>query len=292
MLRFTRTSVRGFDIDALVVSWEVDPVDKVAFNINDVEFRVYRSNSPEGPFDLLTGTPLVDEFSFRDTSVNRRSFWRKFYYKVEATSILTGKTVSSVTNKAEVNPTLAARMLIGLEIVRRERILLGGAGNTPGFNGVKCMVLIRRTFGQHCAECYDPVLERKLADKCTRCYGVSYVGGFFTPIPVYFNFNPTPQSVQIANFGEVQPSETDCWCSNYPLMSPGDVVVEPTNRRWRVSRVHSTQMLRVPIRQLLRMSEINRSDVEYLIPLDESEFDREPFHKLMSNNNEFEEIKR
>lgn len=292
MLRFTETSVRGFDVDALVVSWEIDPVDKVAFDVNDVEFRVYRSNSPEGPFDLLTETPLVDQFSFEDTSINRRSFWRKFYYKITATSISTSFVTSSIVCKAEVSPTLASQMLIGLEIVRRERILLGGAGITPGFNGVKCLIYIRRTFGQHCANCYDFLLERKLADKCTRCYGVAYVGGFFTPIPTYFNFNPSPEQVQVANFGEVQSSETDCWCSNYPLLSPGDMVIEPTNRRWRVKRVHHTKMLRVPIRQIVRLVEINRSDVEYLVPVNETDFEREPFHKLMSNNNEFEEIKR
>lgn len=293
MLRFENTTVRGFNVDELTVSWEVHPVDPVGFDINDVEFRVYRSNSPEGPYDLLTETPLVDTFVFVDDQINRRSFWRKFYYKVTATSLSTGRVVESVITRSEVNKGAKKRLLVGLEIARRERLLLNGIGITPGFNGVRCAVFIRRTFGQRCAECFDFILKRDLVEKCTRCYGQHYVGGFFDPIPSAFNFNPSPQIVQIANFGEVQPSEADCWGSNYPLLSPGDMIVEPTNRRWRVARAHTTEMLRVPIRQILRLTEINRGDVEYLLPIpDESIFEFPEFKELLSNNTDFEDIKR
>jgi hypothetical protein len=295
MLRIICTSVRGFDIDSLTVSWEIDPIDKVAFDINNYEFRVYRSSSPEGPFDLLTKTPLVDQFSYEDTTINRRSFWRKFYYKIEALDLSSNNTTSSIVHRAEVSPTLASQMLIGLEIARRERLLLGGAGTTPGFVGVRCAAFVRRTFGQHCAECWDDLLERKVSDKCTRCFGASYVGGYYDPIATYFNFNPSPQTSQIANFGEIQSSEADCWTTNYPLLSPGDLIIEPNNRRWRVQRVHMTEMLRVPIRQMVRLMEINRSDVEYLIPVDDSLFDllnEDEYNELLSNKTEFEEIKR
>ena len=54
MLRFTSISVQGFDIDALTITWEIEPADPPAFNPLDVEYRVFRSSSPTGPFDLLT----------------------------------------------------------------------------------------------------------------------------------------------------------------------------------------------------------------------------------------------
>ena len=158
-------SVRGFDIDALNVAWQIEPADPIAFDATDVEYRVFRSSSPEGPFDLLTETPLVDEYSFRDTSLNRRSFWRKFYYKVEATHVPSGWQGQSVVHRSEVNETKAVQMLEALEIVRRERLLLGGVGVTPGFTGTMCAVLVRRTFGQKCAACFNPILKRSSVDK-------------------------------------------------------------------------------------------------------------------------------
>lgn len=287
MLRFTKISVQGFDVDALTMSWEIEPADPLAFNPLDVEYRVYRSNSPKGPFDLLTQAPLVDVYSFRDTSLNRRSLWRKFYYKVEATHVPSGWQGESIVHRSEVNPTKAKQILVALEIVRRERLLLKGIGNTPGFVGVPCAVFLRRSFGQKCAECVNPVLGRGGVEKCTRCFNTRYVGGFYDPIPQHFNFSPSSQVLQVVNWGEAQPSETDCWTTNFPLLTPGDVIIEPTNRRWRVERVHTTERLRVPVRQIVRLSEINRSDVEYLIPVSEELFDELEFPDLMSDNNDF-----
>jgi len=292
MLRFTSLSVQGFTVDALTVAWEVEPVDPLAFHSEDVEYRVYRSNSPEGPFDLLTETPLVDTFAWVDTSLNRRSFWRKFYYKVEATYVPTGWTGETIVQRAEVQRTRAVQMLVALEIVRRERLLLGGIGVTPGFTGTRCAVFIRRTFGQHCAECFNPVLKRSSVEKCSRCFNTRYVGGFFAPISQYFNFEPSPQIMQVVNWGECQPSETDGWTTNYPLLSPGDMVVEDTNRRWKVDRVHCTKRLRIPVRQICRFSEINRSDVEYLVSVDESLFEEPEYRELLSHKTGFEGIKR
>jgi hypothetical protein len=287
MLRFTEVDVRGFEIDALTVTWEIEPADPGAFDPLDVEYRVYRSNSPQGPFDLLTETPLIDTYSFTDTSLNRRSFWRKFYYKVEATPVGGGTSRESIVHRSEVNPTAAARMMEAYEIVRRERMLLKGIGVTPGFVGVPCAVFIRRSFGQRCMECVNPRLGRGSVEKCLRCFNAKYVGGYFNPIPQHFNFNPSPQILQSVNWGEAQPSETDVWTTNYPLLTPGDVIIEPTNRRWRVARMQPTARLRVPIRQIVRLAEINRSDVEYLIPVSESLFEELEFPELQSDNTEF-----
>lgn len=292
MLRFKNVDVRGLSIDSLTISWEIDPADPVGFDINQVEFRVYRSNSPEGPFDLLTATPLVDTFVFIDKQVNRRSFWRKTYYKIAATRTTDSYTVESVVHRAEVHKGSRRRLLAGLAIVKKERMLLQGKGITAEYVGIPSAVLIRRTFGQRCSECFDFELQRALKEQCTSCFNTRFKYGYFSPIPAYINFNPSPEILQVVNWGEAQPSETDCWLSNYPLLSAGDLVIEPTNRRWKVVRPHSTKLLRTPIRQIVRLAEINRSDVEYLFPLDEQLFQRSEFQSLMSNNIEFEEIKR
>ena len=292
MLRFTSISVQGFEIDALTISWAVEPVDPLTFSSADVEYRVFRSNSPNGPFDRLTQAPLVDTFSFQDTSLNRRSLWRKFYYKVEATHVPSGWGGESIVHRSEVNETKAVQMLEALEIVRRERLLLKGVGNTPGFVGTPCAVFIRRTFGQRCAACVNPILKRGSLDKCTRCFNTRYVGGFFSAIPQHFNFSPSSQILQVVNWGEAQPSETDCWTTNFPLLSAGDVVIEQTNRRWKIERMHPTARLRVPVRQICRLTEIVRSDVEYMIPVSETLFEELEFKDLMSNNVDFEEENR
>jgi hypothetical protein len=288
MLRFREVKVVGFTVDALTITWAIDPVDPSGYDPLDVQFTVLRSGSPEGPFDLLTPTPLVDAYVFQDTSLNRRSFWRKFYYKIVATKISTLFVVESVVHRAEVSPTTRFQMLEALEIVRLERLLLAGIGITAGYVGTPCLTFVRKTFGQRCAECFDFSLGRSLLEKCTRCFNTRHVGGYHTPMLIHYGFSPSPKVLEIANFGEVQPSEVDCWTSNYPILSPGDLLVEPNNRRWKVERIHPTERLRVPIRQICRLSEINRSDVEYLVPVQESQFTVPEFKTLMSNNIDFE----
>lgn len=291
MLRFKNVDVRGLEIDSLTISWEIDPADPVGYDSSQVEFRVYRSNSPEGPFDLLTVAPLVDVYVFTDKQVNRRSFWRKTYYKLEATRVPDGLQVESIVHRAEVHKGARRRMMVGLAIVKKERMLLQGKGITAGYVGVPSVVFIRRTFGQHCSECFDFVLQRSLKEQCTSCFGTRYKRGFFTPIPAYVNYSPSPEILQVVNWGETQPSETDAWLSNYPLLSPGDVVIEPNNNRWKVDRCHSTKMLRTPIRQIIRLVQLNRNNVEYKMQVDPQLFHRAESQELLSHNTEFEEIK-
>jgi len=59
-------------------------------------------------------------------------------------------------------------------------------------------------------------------------------------------------------------------------------------RRWRVERAHATERLRIPIRQICRLYEINRSDVEYLIPVDDAQFTPPEAKELMSHDVDFE----
>ena len=292
MLQFKNVSVQGLEIDALTISWQVDPVDPVGFVSSQVEYRIFRSNSPEGPFDLLTATPLVDTFVFTDRQINRRSFWRKHYYKIEAVRTTDSKKIESIVSRAEVHVGAQKRMLVALAIVKKERMLLRGIGITPGFVGTPVAVFIRRTFGQHCSECFDPILQRGLRDNCIPCFNTRYKGGFFAPMSATINLSPNPETLQVVNWGETQPSETDAWMTNYPLLSPGDVIIEDTNRRWKVARYHATKRLRVPVRQILRLVEINRSNVEYKIPVDPALFDRPEYQELLGHNTEFEEIKR
>ena len=46
------------------------------------------------------------------------------------------------------------------------------------------------------------------------------------------------------------------------------------------------------MRQILRLVEMNRSDVEYKIPVDPALFDQPEYQDLLGHNTEFEEIKR
>ena len=62
------------------------------------------------------------------------------------------------------------------------------------------------------------------------------------------------------------------WLSHFPLLSPRDMIVEfplhSEQRRWRVVTVGKTERLRATSRQIAQVTEINRTDIEYLVQVD------------------------
>ena len=154
--------------------------------------------------------------------------------------------------------------LVGLYIIAEDDFLLKDA------TGVPSLVFKRRRGGIACPECFDPIQKKRTKSHCTSCYGTNWVGGFFKPIDTYIDFNPNPKNSVITGWGEIQENETDSKLSNFPDVSPGDVIRELRDfRMWRVVKVDVTEKRRCQMLQFARLTEIKPSDVEYLLPNDE-----------------------
>jgi hypothetical protein len=235
------------------LSWELEVNND---DLTKWELRVLRSNSPEGPFDSIS-LPIFNDVQYIDYTVSPLSKNRVQYYKVRGTHVDTGHQV-------EVGPERLDefRDLIGLEIIRRNNLLL------KRFVGVPVGIFIRRTSGQRCNVCFDHVTRRPKKDNCKDCYGTAFDGGFYDQITTLVNFNPEPKVVQLAGLIESQDGDTNCWMSNYPTLSPGDIIAEASNKRWRVIDVSATRKFRYIIHQIANLRRVNPSDGEYMIPFD------------------------
>jgi hypothetical protein len=248
----------------LRVQWETGQTDE---DLDSIEITVYRSNSPDGEF-IQVSQPLFNIFDYIDRDVNLFSKHRKFWYKVRARNVTTDRTV-------EIGPAIleAVPDLIGLEEIRRNNLVL------KRFTGSESAVFLRRTYGQHCGSCWDYAKSRKTRSNCRECFNTGFEYGFYSQVNAYVNFNPSAEDVQLLEPGKIQPENTVGWMSNFPLMSPEDVIVEVTNERWRVVRVKPTMKQRHVIRQILELAQIRKSDIEYDIPVSDpsaqtSELDR------------------
>ena len=252
MLEFKSLTVECWDLDYLVISWSIKPTTE---DINLSTFSVWRSNSPEGPFKQIQGG-LVNVFVYKDPSVNLKHRWRKYYYKVKV----------DPENDPLRSPWIGPESkqdrpdVIATEIIRRNNLLL------DRFVGIDAQLYIRRTWGQRCSECWDTIKQRKVKSDCLVCYNTGFVGGFFDPIPIKINFSPSPEMIRQANF-EQQPDATNSWMSNYPQISPKDVIIEDGKTRWRVVQPSFTQKRRVKVHQVMQLVRVNHNDIEYKLPL-------------------------
>lgn len=251
MIEIGSLKVENFVLDELVVSWqvEIDPEE----NILDYEMFVLRSESPEGDFETVS-PGLFDTYVFVDSEISTQAKWKQFYYKILAVDINGNQFFS----EAKASSIATDLNLVGLEIARRNNILL------KEYTGVKCHLLIMRKWGQYCTECWDSLKKQVRKSNCKTCYGVGRTGGYFKPIyPFYVQINSYGKSIDHANIGDQEPVQTNAWASNFPILSPGDIIVAPGNIRWRISGINDTTQLGTTVRQLMQLYYIDRSNIEY-----------------------------
>jgi len=256
MLAFDRIWIDCYNLDYVVVNWAIKPTNE---DISLYHFSILRSDSPDSNFaEVYNG--LVNVFSYKDTSANLYSKWRKFFYKVRC--ILISDPTKFVDSLVESNATKPDP--IAVEIIRRNNLLL------KNFVGVPSVVYIRRSWGQHCPNCWDEIKQRKTQSNCAVCYNTGYVGGFFDPVEVNVNYNPSPEMIRQAHF-EQQIDTTTAWMSNYPPISPKDVIIENGRKRWRVVQVSKTEKKRLLVHQIFSLAQINLNDIEYKLVMPEAE---------------------
>lgn len=243
--------VVSLDKDFQEVSWQVTSSH---MDVLDYTFQVFRSESPEGPFEEMT-VPFEDRYLFIDRVQQVGHRWRVLYYRLRVTNKRTEEFVD--VGPAALEPPAD---LVAQEIRRAAQLLFHEHA------GRLCWILPIRTFGQRCS-CYSSTLKTKTRSNCITCYGTSFVRGFLTPIQMAVQIDPNPKSEQNTNTGSTQQSNTTARLGFYPAMKPGDLIIEKENRRWKVVSLTQTEKSRARIHQELQIHEVVGTDIEFRIPL-------------------------
>ena len=239
----------------ILVCWELVTQHN---GLESISFTVERSLSPqfsEDEFEVVSGDIAGGtgqlSYEYVDITINLINFWRKYFYRVRATTP-NGEVVSNIrTWETEPRPH-------ELEIIHRHDFVLHYLQGTPSF------AFVERTIGSARCTCYDMTTGRSRESNCTLCLGTGRQRPYFQPIPLFVDYNPDEQLVNIANFGEIQAKEKDCWFSAYPQVKPGDILYEVmAGALWRIVYVKTVQPQGTTIQHLCRVSAIGRDQVEY-----------------------------
>lgn len=256
------------------IQWELNATIEPP---SQFQFFVERSGSPQGPWVIVS--PALDAKTFVDTTVNRFSKHREIFYRVRAqdketlseTSTTDPDSSPYVSNwdkdltrgsvsgfESFVSGAISVRFtqedLVRMELIRRNNMLL------KRFVGVPTAALKTRTFGQPCEECFSIIEGRRTKSYCPACWGTTYRGGYFNQIDIMVNFDLEPKTARIEIRGEIEDIDDTAWMSNFPILSPRDILVRRDGRRWLVVAVQSTEIKRVPVRQLLALRLVTPSE--------------------------------
>lgn len=219
------------------------------------KFHVYFWPGGDEAHIRLTSTPISNQF-FSDHTTREYSKTQEGHYVVEAILPFTNQIVKSypVSWRYKRRDKIEK---IANEIQRREYLLLSK------FAGTKAFFFRRKTYGIRCPRCWDAKTEKVMDDHCEICYGTSFEGGYYDPLPLFIQFDITATNKQKTYQGVLEPNNLNGWTISMPEITSDDVIVRVAG--WNVYRVISsnpTELQTVPVRQLLSMTQLAKFDVE------------------------------
>ena len=252
VLKVEKLLVRSLDVAIMEITWETD---NNVVDVLDYTFQVLRSESGEGPYEVLT-PEFEDRYIFVDRRVPNSYRFRQFWYKLRVKHKASGDTQDFGPETQTAEPDLIAQTIRRLEQTAFTQVI-----------GRLCWLFPRRTFGTRCRNCWDPGLSARKRSNCLECYDTGFLRGFLNPIEVWVQIDPVAKAVQLQQFQKDQQQLTTGRLTFYPVVKVGDVLTELENQRWRVVGVTTTERLRATIKQEITLRAIMPTDIEFKLPL-------------------------
>lgn len=234
----------------IAVEWTV-PVEW-----GDCRFNVYHSPTHDGNYLLVNPAPINGN-SLVDYTAQEYSKFRNGYYMVEAILLEQGgvKVQSPPVTWHGVRHSWVE--IRANEVQRRENILL------KRFTGVKSYLFKKRMYGLRCKTCWDPLSETVTKDHCKACFGTSFEGGYYPPIPVMLQYEPTPSSLMKTYFGKFEPNQIGAWTVSLPEVAQDDIVIRAGDWNvYKIAQVQTTELQAQPVRQIMQLVQLSRRDIE------------------------------
>lgn len=251
--------------NGVFVQWTITRADEAG----DYAFSLFRSGSPNGPWDPLLENQ-VSAYSYVDrfptpsvagvTHPNQLSLSRGIYYKVVARAP-SGALTEVVSG---VEPRLDGRLrLLKRKILRDEAVML------RKLNGTEVAVLKRKHWGVRCPKCYDKYTKEVVRANCTNCFGTSFVGGYHEPVIVYAKRGVGAPQVGLTPQGNAEVATNKVTLLDLPALEFEDILVFlRDNARFLVKRISPTELQTVVVHQSVEVSELARSDISYRVQVD------------------------
>ena len=249
-MRLTITRTTALFPTAVFVQWNVEEPSET-FSIN-----VERAGSLEGPWDVV-GISAGYHYLDAASDLNLFSLSRNLYYRISIPGVATSAAVG-------VEPGLDTRTRLF-----KRKILHDEAVGFRHLNGIALLAIKRRRWGERCTYCYDPATKESTEEHCPKCYGTTYLGGYWAPVGIRGRRDPAPVQAQMSAHGVTERRATNFTILDYPHLERGDLLVDlRSNDRWIVEMMSPTEMKGVIVHQKLACSDLSRNSVEYLFPVD------------------------
>jgi hypothetical protein len=200
--------------------------------------------------------------AFADVIPSWRGFHTLLFYKLLVRSIADPTTILL---ESKPITTEKAGTKITAEMIRQHELTLKGVNVHPGYGAWDFALFKRSKFGTPCTFCTDPLTgERGIVARCSYCKGTGYLEGWSNPIIFRARWlTPVPKVTIIETHGPAEEITRQMWTAAYPMIEPGDIIVEKeTGRAWRVRNVTASEPNRVVVSQSMTVTSIDKQKIE------------------------------
>lgn len=233
------------------LQWRFDDIDPAH------TIHIERASGPEGPWGEVAQVPATDVV-YEDPTIPQRSLFTVVYYRLK---VFDGQNNLLSTSKPTTNRRRADR--ISAEMIRRHELTLKGVNGQDGYFATHFACFKRAVNGTPC-DCVDEFTGDRLRDRCPLCLGTGYLEGWSTPVTFRGRFKGGErQQQQVHNDGEDEQLRRQFWTVHYPILEPGDIVVEKQNdRHWRVISINTSVPNNVVVSQNVTAERLAHDQIE------------------------------
>lgn len=232
-------------------------------------FNVYYCPSEAGPYERINASPIDGNY-IKDTGNRDYLKFNQGHYILEAILLDKGSQIVRSESVTWDPPQNRKVELMSIEIQRREYVLLSK------FAGIKSYIFSAKNYGERCPECWSHTAEKAVKDHCPTCFGTTFKGGYFGPVETFMQYDATPNQNVRTYFGTFEPDQIGAWTISYPEIRPDDIIVRSGN--WSVYRVDaltSTELQGVPVRQITKLTQLAKSNIEHQLVTRIDDFPKE-----------------
>ncbi len=246
--------------DGHIIHWTIDPVYAL---VRPFKYVIQVTGTPD--FSEILYELDAGEITFlRDTTRTKQSWADDLYYRVKL--IETNKVYVSSSLKFGVDKTSQKKYAMAHNIIRKEMLVMTRK------NGNRGWLLKRKSYGAAVAtEEVDEISGVQLTDN-TGNYGINIVGGYYTPIGIYYTVQQSVRKRQQSpdGFGTQEILQCKLRTIGFPPIDTKDILVDADdNSRYNVDDIQQTLFpgTKIAVVQNINAMLIPNTDSVYQIPV-------------------------
>ena len=176
-----------------------------------------------------------------------------------------GLIETSLDQCPAVSPTEIEELdYIWKEAIRRNQWILQQGGE-------RVKVFVRKQAGVRCGCGIDPrtrEYNKQPSNRCTRCYGVGYVGGYEGPYEIIVAPDDAERRIAQTPTGRRMEHTYEVFMGPSPLVTQRDFIVKQTNERYTIGPVRRPTNRGNVLQQHFNIAAIESNDIRFSVPID------------------------